>query len=222
MIYKGFGMIADELPFYKIGKAEHYTHEDGIKVDNVLNDLGYRSSTVYPCDEYFLAVGCSNTFGMFLNEETRYSNIIESETSIPVINIGIRGSSAHMNMLNLVKLKYSGYPMPKAIFCQWPEPERFTLPLKQEEEHLITITPHKKEYMQLYKHNAIRFQSKIAYDTLHAIYKDQKIIEFSMSEPSYSKFYNVKHIRLCDFAKDNLHAGPDTHKDVASYIMKEI
>lgn len=215
-------MIADELPFYKIGEKHHYTKEDGIEVDSSINELGYRSSLVYPCENYYLAVGCSNTFGMYLDESDRYSNIVEKQTNIPVLNIGVRGASAYMNMLNLLKLRYSNYPMPQAIFCQWPEPARLTFPIQSNKGDVLTITPHHKEFRELYQSDVLEYNSRIAYDTVHEIFKDQKIIEFSMSDPTYSNFYNVEHIRLCDFAKDKLHAGPSTHNEVAKYIMENI
>ena len=81
-----------------------------------------------PSGDYFVACGCSNTYGFALHEEDRYSNLIESETNIPVINLGVCGSGPNFIMMNLFKLLSSGLKKPKAVFIQWPMHMRMTFP----------------------------------------------------------------------------------------------
>ena len=120
-------MIVDKNPFFKVMYPDEYTFEptgeykkykklrkmmgsqwkyydhESNPIVTTINELGYRSKTVYPTEEYYIALGCSNTFGQYLHEEERYSNIIEKQTGIPVINLGISGGSATSIFTNICK-----------------------------------------------------------------------------------------------------------------------
>jgi hypothetical protein len=143
-------------PFYKVREADIYDFDSWKekKLYNILkkrkdkswkywdidknpitfeiNRLGYRSKTVLPpTGDYFVACGCSNTHGYSLHEEDRYSNLIESETGIPVINLGVPGSGPNFIMMNLFKLINSEFNKPKGVFIQWPNENRLTFPTEE-------------------------------------------------------------------------------------------
>lgn len=74
---------------------------DGIEYYS--NRYGYRSRTVDPIPEdYGIAAGCSITFGQSVKEEHRFSNLIEEQLGIPIINLGIQGSGIASIYHNLV------------------------------------------------------------------------------------------------------------------------
>lgn len=253
-------MITDNLPFYRLKRKEE-TYEfvkDEIKLfrllknklgkdwkyyDNVnnpivttTNKLGYRSKTVLPTDNYYIAIGCSNTFGSYLHEEDRYSNLIEKKTGTPVINLGAPGCGTQLVFLNLMKLKYSNYPQPKAIFIQWPEHLRFELVRPNGKEILRIRPPNRTDRnfpsknavlrSQAFKYlasksGALEYHARIAFDSVHAIYNDTPIVDFSLDSVN-AEFYGVKEIERVDKARDNQHSGTETNKIISDFILGKI
>lgn len=238
-------MIVDKEPFFKVRHADEYTFQPGGEYKNyirlrkrmgprwkyydyesnpivtTINELGYRSKTVYPTEEYYIALGCSNTFGQYLHEEERYSNIIEKQTGIPVINLGICGGSAISVFTNICKLFYSNYPKPKAVFIQWPEQNRLSA---NGEQNIRLVNPHmpKKGVFDFFvKDNSLEVMSKFCYDMTHKIC-DVPIIEFAINN-WVANFYGVEEVvRGLDTARDNQHCGEKTNNKMASYILDRL
>lgn len=237
-------MIVDKSPFFKVMYADEYTFEpsgeykkykklrkqmgsqwkyydhESNPIVTTINELGYRSKTVYPTEEYYIALGCSNTFGQYLHEEERYSNIIEKQTGIPVINLGISGGSATSNFTNICKLFYSNYPKPKAVFIQWPEQNRLSINGDRRIRLVNANMPIKDVFSFFVKDNSLEVMSKFCYDMTHKIC-DVPIIEFAVWN-SPADFYNVDNIARVDSARDNEHPGTKTNKNIAMYILDRL
>lgn len=208
----------------QLGKQWKYNNYKNNPVLTKINELGYRSSTIYPTENYYVAIGCSNTYGMFLHEEDRYSNIIEQETSIPVINLGVCSSSAIFTYMNLCKLLSSDYPMPRAIFIQWPNTHRITLPTNN--KSTCRITPHSTGTGKVaFKHilqseTCFEATAKFSRDNLHSL-TQIPIIDFAVTD-CLANTYGVKYIERIDTARDNGHLGTNTNKKIAEYILEKL
>ena len=237
-------MIVDNLPFLKICESDEYFFEPYGELKNykrlkkqlgptwkyydseknplktTINELGYRSKTVYPTDEYYIALGCSNTFGQYLHEEDRYSNIIEEKTGVPVINLGVSGGSAFFVMANIAKIIYSSYVKPKAIFIQWPEQNRISTIGDNRPKLIHPHMTNQNVFRYFFEWNCLEQMSKFYYDLTHDICKIP-IIEFAVWN-SPADFYNVDNIRRVDSARDNEHCGTQTNKNVARYILDRL
>jgi hypothetical protein len=235
---------SDGLPFYKITSYEHsylfavdeekqykklrkklgptwkyYDYESNPIVTKE-NELGYRSKTVYPTEEYFLHLGCSNTYGLYLHEEDRASNLIENATGIPVINLGICGGGANIIGMNVQKLAYSTYQMPKAIFVQWPHLDRVSFPVDYGVMRIrANMTP-----LFLFK-NFIREPNLIKNLNDHAFHSVNSlnipVINYAIDQ-GVSDYYDVCWIERLDQARDNIHCGTETNKVIAEYILEQI
>lgn len=237
-------MIVDNLPFFSVGHSEEYTFESSSEkqswkrlrkklgpqwkyydcktnpIVTTINELGYRSNTVYPTDEYYLALGCSNTFGQYLHEEDRYSNIIESKTGIPVINLGICGGSSTCVFTNLNKLFFSNYPKPNAVFIQWPEQNRVSLHGENGINIVHARIPDQSVFEFFVKDNSLEIMSKFFYDLTHKIC-NIPIIEFALDD-WIANFYGVEEIASVDKARDNRHCGAKSNEAIANYILKRL
>ena len=230
-------------PFFKIGDSKEYTFEPDEKekyrklrtqlgskwkyynyvsnpIITAINKLGYRSKTVYPIDEYYIALGCSHTFGQYLHEEDRYSNFIERHTGIPVINLGIKGGAANAMSQNLQRLMMSSYQKPKAIFAQWPQVYRYTF---FAENTYKTITPNMQDY-SIFKYfvdtnKVFETASSHAFEYVNSL--GIPVINYSLNESS-SDFFSIGKIDRIDFARDNIHFGVETNKKIANFVMEKL
>lgn len=234
-------MIVDKEPFFTAGHSDEYTFEPEGEYKNykklrkklgpqwkyydyklnpivtTINELGYRSKTVYPTEEYYIALGCSNTFGQYLHEEERYSNIVEKKTGIPVINLGICGGSAISVFTNICKLLYSDYPKPKAVFIQWPEQNRLSINGERKVRKVHARMRKKDVFAFFVEGNSLEVMSKFCYDMTHKIC-DVPIIEFAIKDHNVT-FSGVEEIYRLDVARDNKHCGTETHKSMADFIL---
>ena len=130
---KTYSWARDEQAQYELFRKQFgpsWYYYDYRELVTEINRLGYRSTTVVPphTGDYFVHLGCSNTFGQYLHESDRASNLEQKATDTPVIDMGILGSGANMIAQNMQKLWFTDYPRPRAIIVQWPSIHRMTFP----------------------------------------------------------------------------------------------
>lgn len=90
-----------DIEYFLTNKAIKIHIDDGIEYYS--NHYGYRSRTADPiAGNYGIAAGCSITYGQSIQEEHRFSNLIEKEISVPIINLGIPGGGIANIYHNLV------------------------------------------------------------------------------------------------------------------------
>lgn len=180
-----------------------------------LNSYGYRTKHILT-DEYALALGCSHTYGTGLHEDERYSNLIENEIKIPIINLGRPGTAINFALLNLLNLITSNYKLPKFIILQSPSIFRLSLPRP---DSIRNILPYEKKFKSLYVDESIETHSIICYDLITKICKKEKIKLISFS---YHKLNTVGNffIKPVDAARDNDHYGPSTQIDIKNNIVE--
>lgn len=194
------------------GNQDYFTES----VTYNLNSFGYRTYKSLP-ENYILSFGCSHTFGFGLHEYERYTNLLENEIQIPVVNLGATGTGINFILLNLLKLIYSSYTTPKVIVCQFPNLERLTLPKRLKGK--LCILPTKYKYRSLYKDDSVSVHSEFCYQTIVDICKREKIKLIS--------FYvwnsvGDKNIKILDYARDFDHPGPKTNIAIKNYILNKL
>lgn len=201
----------DRKKFLK--KNKEYCTEDILYEHN---NYGYRTHNQLP-DEYILALGCSHTYGTALHENERYSNIVEKELGIPVVNLGVPGSSINFILLNLLKLVYSNYTKPKALICQFPNLDRLALPRSN---GLLTAVPLNKKYRSLYMDDSLEIHSRLCHQLIKntVMAYNLKMINFSLWGVSVGD----KKFTPVDYARDIDHPGPKSNKIIADYILENL
>jgi len=195
----------------------HYNH----------NSLGYRTHEFDFEKDYIAALGCSNTYGLYLHENERYSNLLESHFNIPVYNFGISGGSANLVMMNISNIMTSSKP-PKAVIIQWPNNMRIGLPFTKPYDGIYNIRANTeygskgKIFEELVYHgNTIETYSlwcKKFTNNLLEMYNIPNV-QFSIIEED-SNFYNIQYIEKIDRGFDNSHMGKITNKNIAKYVKK--
>lgn len=230
-----FSFAADEEKKYKelrkqYGPKWRYWDYEKDPIVTIENELGYRSSTVYPTDNYFLHLGCSNTYGSYLHEHHRASNLIAEYTRTPVINLGIPGGGGNIIHMNVQKLMTSKYPKPKAIFVQWPKVYRMTFPAFHGKRKIIRANQKVQDEQRL-------FESLLRYDGTFEILAQHSydgvnnfnipVINYAVDPETasfYKKIYNDKihEVVRIDKARDDMHCGIETNKIIADYILGQL
>lgn len=197
------------------------------------NSMGYRTHEFdfENDDKYILALGCSNTYGLYLHEEERYSNLIEEATGIKTYNLGICGGSSNIIMMNLLKFLHTSPKKPDAVLIQWPEHMRICLPFTEPHTGVFNIRASTKRkikrssvFEQFVKHgNVIETHSQWAKDTTFEMLKSFSIknISFSKDEED-SIFYDVPYVSKVDKAYDDKHNGTETNKNISKFILENL
>lgn len=207
-----------------------------------LNPYGYRCKhyLIPPDGEYAVAFGCSHTFGASLDEQYRYSNLVESTLGIPVFNVGLKGGSVDFcknNLLQLILyLNFYNLRKPKFIIVQLPEFTRlwfgfnfaignwnnFSKKYLNKDEWLKDENIKKIEIKNLLHLEHINFLCKI---------NDIKLIKFLMygydgphllreKTSTIHNFFNDSD--PLDYAKDGDHPGIESNKIIHDYIIKQL
>ena len=191
-------------------------------IEYKFNKYGFRTTLDNPptVGPYYAAFGCSETVGVGIPEYARYSNIIEDETGIPVLNLGISGGSVNGCYLNMLHLLLSNHTPPDTILLQVPSLERYLLPTENEDCFIAMPKGNNVFTRQFF----VKHLKKVSNYYLQLI--DQlgkkfniKIIKFSLLPKGGD---DIQFIPLVDRARDNWHVGIQTNKNVATWILSEI
>lgn len=190
------------------------------------NTFGYRTPEFQFDNDYALAFGCSNTYGLFQYEKERYSNLLEDQLNIPVYNLGISGGSTNIILMNVLNLITSGIKLPKLVVIQWPKQMRLCFPYEDISPGVASILAEgvrSKIFKSLMRYgNLIEYNSLWAKETTIKMLDlfNIKTVEFALEDFTAAAF-DVPHINRIDTAFDNQHIGPKTNKEIVNLIGKE-
>ena len=196
------------------------------------NSIGYRTHEFEfnEDSEYLMTFGCSNTYGLYLHEQERYSNLIEDNTRIKTYNLGICGGSAGLIMTNLSKFLYSNVKKPSAVIIQWPEYMRLNFVFSEPHEGIYNVRANTrygskiKVFEELVRHgNILETYSLWAKDTVCKMLDsfNIKVIEF-VKDREESDFYNVPCVEKIDRAYDNKHIGTLTNQEISNFVIERL
>jgi hypothetical protein len=201
-----------------------------------VNSKGYRTKEFKKIkwEESVVLFGCSNTFGVGLDDKDTLAARLENIIGMPVINMGQGGTSMNYNLHNSVILA-NGYPTPRAVVQVWPSFYRCVYYQSHSIENYGHWNIEKNNYMDLWsksdtnlKVNAIMTQTifKQIWKDRTSIYEcsfngdSAELLECaSYCDPNESK----KGITAYqDFARDLMHPGIETVKQAAEDIANNI
>lgn len=189
-----------------------------------LNSWGYRTKEFKHIDwaNSVVLFGDSYVFGIGVDDKETISYQLEQIIGLPVINMGVGGTSMCYSLNNSSILR-DGYPTPKAIVHLWTNYDRTTFYHKRT---LVTCGAWNvgdfaftREFTSDVHHgmtNAL-FIAKIS----RWLWKDTKYFEASYFEET-SKLLKCHYLKTVDKARDLIHAGKDSHLRTAKKIAKEL
>lgn len=194
------------------------------KVTYTLNSQGYRTQEFKNIDwkNSIVVFGCSNVFGVGVDDKDTMPFQLSKITGMPVVNLGMGGSSMLYALHNSSILR-DGYPAPKAVVHMWTGIDRTVYYHKRSLKFFGNWNIRHNNYMDLWstdKHNPMTqalFISKIS----KWMWKDVKYFEGTYFADT-AKFLNCYQVEIFDNARDLMHFGIQTHYNVALKIAKEL
>jgi hypothetical protein len=201
-----------------------------------INSEGYRTKEFKNINwaESVVLFGCSNVYGIGLDDNDTLAVQLENIIGVPVINMGQGGTSVNYNLHNSVILA-NGYPTPRAVVQIWPSYYRCVFYQNQSIDNCGPWNSDENSYMDVWNKNNSnpKINAIMAQTIFKQIWKNRTLTyECSFSYDSSELFkcqsyQNSDKARrgipmYQDFARDLLHPGIQTvrraAKDIASNI----
>jgi hypothetical protein len=188
------------------------------------NSEGYRTQEFDTIDWSNSAVifGCSNVFGIGVDDDDTLSSQLSKMIDMPVINMGVGASSMEFSFYNSMIL-HKQYPTPKAIIHVWSALERTTYYFRN------TLINHgswnmNEKYMDAY--NQTDSHPEVHGLMMQLISKQLWVPKTKYYETSFfgqtANLLGIYEPSWADCARDNIHPGPKTLYNLAVKIKEEL
>lgn len=199
----------------------YYRHNP---VRYTVNSLKYRAPEFKDIDwkNSVVVFGCSFVFGVGLDDKDTMPYQLSQILGMPVINMGMGGSSMTFSLHNSIMLK-DGYPTPKAVVQMWTGYDRTTYYRKRTVESCGSWTLDTYDYTRAWisdTHHSLT-HAIIASKTSRLLWKDTKYFEGSYFKTT-AKLLGCYQVEYEDYARDLSHTGKKTQHSVALKIAKEL
>lgn len=200
------------------------------------NSLGFRCEdhTNLENKDYILFTGCSLTEGVGLALETTYPYIVAKNLNLPYYNLAVGGSGPDILKQNLfLFLSLMNKNLPKYVFIQWPNFERFSILLDKNKLELLNVhnTNQERLYKELISDNKMfytnLFNRYTVFQTLN-YFKIPYIFEIDLQlDTNFDD--NITFVRKIpykllqiDKARDLAHPGIESHRLQAKEILNAV
>ena len=207
----------------KTQPQDWYYRTNSVKYTN--NSKGYRTAEFEKINwaESIVIFGCSFVYGVGVDDAHTLSQQLENIMQMPVINLGLGGTSVNFNLHNSVILA-DGYPTPKAVIMCWPSYDRCVSYRRTGVENYGPWDFEKNNYMDLWtkdKYNP-RANAVMAQKIFQLIWKNRTATYEYSFETGTSELFSFdstfEKIKNIDFARDLLHPGPSAIRKTAEII----
>ena len=182
------------------------------------NEKGFREKPLADVDwkNSVVMFGCSYVEGTGNAVEDTIPSILENILGIPVVNLGIGGSSIDVACINSLTL-YKHYPKPKAVIQLWTFPYRYAN--FEEQQPADTIRPNSDNYHLL----GWNIRNKYYIDADRELWENKDTIYYdtTMFYDTY-KEYGCNYIESIDNARDNIHPGVKSNTLAAETIAEHL
>lgn len=196
----------------------YYRHNN---VKYTLNSHGYRTKEFKDIDwkNSIVIFGCSYIFGTGIDDSNTISIFLQNMLNIPVINMGMGGSSIQFALHNSLML-YKKYGTPKAVIYGMPGITRYLLYQRNYIQSKLGYedTPNNKAIDHLIPFNLINAS------LIRNLWEDKcKYYEFSMFPTTAKALGCDSYLPIPDdYARDMSHPGIKSNKLIAKKIYKSL
>lgn len=228
-IFEFFGLDTKELFYKNLQTQPSSWYYRNNPVTYTLNSYGYRTKEFDELDweNSIVMFGCSHVFGIGVTDEHTIPYILEKISGIPVINMGVCGSSIQTVLHNGIILTDSKYPTPKAILINWPHLLRHQIYSKEEIHHYGHWNIEKSP-LQFQDHHVL-FQNLMNIKMFRNLWKNKTIyLESTFRSDNQEVINNLDESYYCSFfdtignARDLAHSGSDQNFKVALEMYKQL
>jgi len=219
--------------------------ENPVAVQYLLNDQGYRINHGYD-EDGIVFYGCSFTFGLGLDKEHTWTEIVAKELGLANFNFGIPGVGLDASVIHALCLLRYTVKKPKAMVVLTPPPRRWNYfngyqivtTSSQQISKYREMTP---EYMNSMEFQCVTDDMNNLIQTTKNIMVLQSVareldIPFIWADFSedFSREYKAFHYyKFCaqrgdesldgfSMARDLVHPGQETHAEWAEIILKMV
>jgi hypothetical protein len=189
-----------------------------------INSRGYRTEEFKKINwaNSIVMFGCSNVFGVGVDDEDTIGRQLEKITGIPVVNLGVGGSSITYSLHNSIILK-EGFPTPKAVVQIWTDYSRTVYYNRNKVQSYGSWNLEKNNYMDVWAkseyHGATH--ALMASITSKHLWSNTSYYEASFWYEN-SKLLNCDFLKSIDTARDLVHPGIRTTHLVARKIADNL
>ena len=196
----------------------YYRNND---ITYTVNSQGYRTVEFNQIDwtNSIVFIGCSNVYGVGIDDSHTLDKELSKLTNCPVINLGAGGTSIEFSLYNSVILREL-YPTPKAVIQLWTGIHRYTQFLLDD---------------KVFNHGSWNYQIDDKYNTeinltMHG-YLNIKSSKYMWSDTNYyeasyfidtAELVNCDKLRKIDLARDLSHPGIESNKLAAKQIYEKL
>ncbi len=196
-------------------------------VTYTLNSNGYRTHEFKDIDwaNSVVIFGCSYVFGTGLDDKDTISSRLEEILNIPVINMGIGGSSMMFSLHNSLML-HDGYPTPKGVIMFWTGYNRIV------EYHRYTTQFHGSWDMEqnslpdvyFNNNNNVVANTMFMSKTSKLLWQDKCPYYDATWDPNTKKILNCNLIKMVDqdYARDMMHSGIKSAISIAQSLANNL
>jgi hypothetical protein len=195
------------------------------KVCYTFNKQSYRTRDFKTIDwaNSIVIFGCSHVCGQGVDDSDTISSQLEKITGIPVINMGIIGSSITFSLYNSIILN-EAHSAPKAVIQLWTSSNRTIYFNKKSVNNYGPWNLEKNNYMDLWSKSQSHGHTHALFASL--ISKQIWLSKTQYYEASFfedtAKILDCDLLAIQDYARDLTHPGRETLKNVAIEITKKI
>lgn len=189
------------------------------QVTYTVNKHKYRTTEFKNIDwtNSIVVFGCSIVFGVGLTDDDTIDKRLSSLLNVPVINMGMPGSSIQLSWFNSIILKNIGNPL--AVVQLWTGLERTCYFNKRSVDWYGSWNLQKNNYMDIYNKDPSHGKVHAMMASLTNKKLWNRYYEASFFDDT-SKTLNCDKFAMVDYARDLLHPGRETTKLAAEKIAK--
>jgi len=204
-------------------------------VTYTVNSENYRTKEFKDIDwsNSIVIFGCSHVLGIGLDDKDIISSQLENILDIPVINMGVSGSSMLFNFHNLLILR-DGYPAPLAVVMIWPTYNRIVEYTQKKLTHHGAWNLGENMLLDAYNQdNNAKINSVFISKASSILWNGRSKFYQSSWDEDTSRILNCdklpkigqeldKFYRPADYARDMRHFGAETAQATAKIIAKKL
>lgn len=189
-----------------------------------VNSQGYRMADLKKIDwaNSIILFGCSIVYGIGLDDTDTISSQLEKLTGIPVVNVGVGGSSMTYSLHNSIILK-DGYPTPRAVVHLWSDHSRTVYYRRNRIESYGSWNLEKNNYMDAWSRSNYHGATHGLMASIISKHLWNNTLYYEASFFSETaNLINCDHLKQEDHARDMMHPGIKTAHNVAIQIADNL
>lgn len=198
------------------------------------NSISYRTNEIddMVSGNFFIAYGCSQTEGIGVADNEKWSSLLSEKINLPHLNYGKGGAGPDFQELNSFLFLKNSIKRPRFVVIQWPDDSRIMYLGNYQRFLLSNITLGRDTvfYSEVLKNNYVENHNLLAVLKTNLMWKLAGIPVFNFTVSPCWKDVDF----IVEFlpgpvdigphllGRDGLHFGPDMHRRVSEFVYQHV